>query len=46
MDVGSVVTKSNPDFLSKPNLPMDWYYYIGLFESLDSPFEHQMLLKN
>ena len=46
LDVGSVVIKSNHDFLSKPNIPMDRYSYIGLFESFESPFEHQMLLKN
>ena len=36
-DVGSVVTKSNPNFLSKPDLSMDRSCYVGLFEFLDSP---------
>ena len=42
LDVGSVVTKSNLDFLSKPDIPMDWSSYVGLFESLDSSFEQQV----
>ena len=33
LDVGSVVTKYNPDFPSKPDLS----YYIGLVESSNSP---------
>ena len=36
MDVGSVLTKSNPDFLSKLDLPM------YLVESFDSSFEQQV----
>ena len=36
LDVGSVVTKSNPDF------PMDRSSYVGLVEFLDSPFEQQV----
>ena len=39
LDVGSFVTNSNPDLLSKPNLPMDRSSYVGLFEFLNSPFE-------
>ena len=35
LDVGSVVTKSNPDFPSKPDLSS----YVGLVESFDSSFE-------
>ena len=31
LDVGSVVTKSNPDFPSNPNLLMDRSSYVGLF---------------
>ena len=38
LDVGSVVTKSNPDFPSKPELSS----YVGLIESLDSFFEQQV----
>ena len=39
MDVGSVVTKSNPDLPSKPELSS----YVGLVESLDSSFEQQVI---
>ena len=39
MDVGSGVTKSNPEFLSKPDIPMDWSSYVGLFEFFESPFK-------
>ena len=35
LDVGSVVTMSNPDFPSKPDLSS----YVGLVESFDSFFE-------
>ena len=35
LDVGLVVTKSNPDFPSKHALSS----YVGIFESLDFPFE-------
>ena len=42
LDVGSVFTKSNTDFLSKPNLPMDWSSYVGLVGFLDSPFKQQV----
>ena len=42
MDLGSVVTKSNPDFLSNPNLPMDRSFYVGLFEFLHSSFKQQI----
>ena len=38
LDVGSIVTKSNPDFPTKPDLSS----YVGLVESLDSPFEQQV----
>ena len=38
LDVGSVVTKSNPDFPSKPDLSS----YVGLVESFDSSFEQQV----
>ena len=38
LDVGSVVTKSNPNLPSKPGLSS----YIGLVESFDSPFEQQV----
>ena len=38
LDVGSVVTKSNLDFSSKPDISS----YVGLVESLDSPFEQQV----
>ena len=36
------MTKSNPDFLSKPDIPMDRSSFVGLFEFLDSPFEQQV----
>ena len=36
--VGSVVTKSNLDLPSKPNLSS----YVGLVESFDSSFEHKV----
>ena len=39
LDVGSVVTKSNPDLLSKLDLPMDRSSYVDLVESFDSSFE-------
>ena len=42
LDVGLVVTKYNPDFLSKPDFPMDRSSFVGLVEFLDSPFEHQV----
>ena len=42
MDVGSVVTKSNPDLLSKTDFPMDRSSYVGLVESFDSSFEQQV----
>ena len=42
MDVGSVVIKYNPDFLSKPDISMDRSSYVGIFEFLDSPFEQQV----
>ena len=42
MDVGSVVTKSNPDLFSKPDLLMGRSSYVGLFEFLDSPLEQQV----
>ena len=42
LDVGSVVTNSNPDFLSKDNIPMDRSSYVGIFDYLDSPFEQQV----
>ena len=35
LDVSSVVTKSNPDLPSNPDLSS----YIGLVESFDSPFK-------
>ena len=35
LDVGSVVTKSNPDLPSKPGL----FSCVGLIESFDSSFE-------
>ena len=35
LDVDSVVTKSNPDFPSNPNLSS----YVGIVESFDSPLE-------
>ena len=38
LDVGSVVTKSNPDLPSKPDLSS----YVGLVESFDSSFEQQV----
>ena len=39
LDVASVVTKSNPDFISNIDLPMDQSSYVGLVESFDSSFE-------
>ena len=42
LDVGLVVTKSNPNFLSKLDLAMDRSSYVGLVEFLDSPFEQQV----
>ena len=42
LDVGSVVTKYNLILLSKLDLPMDRSSYVGLIESLDSPFEQQV----
>ena len=36
------MTKSNPDFLSKPNISMDRSSYIGIFDFLNSPFEQQV----
>ena len=38
LDVGSVVTKSNPDFPSNPGLSS----YVGLVDSFDSSFEQQV----
>ena len=38
LDVGSVVTKSNPDLPSKPDLSS----YVGLVESFDSSFKQQV----
>ena len=38
LDVSSVVTKSNPDFPSQPDLSS----YVGLVESFDSSFEQQV----
>ena len=38
MDFGSVVTKYNHDFPSKPGLSS----YVGIFEFLDSPFKQQV----
>ena len=38
LDVGSAVTKSNLDFLSKPDLSS----YVGLVESFDSSFEQKV----
>ena len=35
LDVGSIVTKSNPDFPSNPDLSS----YVGLVESFDYSFE-------
>ena len=40
MDVGSVVTKSNPDLPSKPELSS----YVGLVESFDSFFERKSVI--
>ena len=42
LDVGLVVTKYNPYFLSKTDFPMDRSSYVGLVEFLDSPFEQQV----
>ena len=42
LDVGSILTKSNPDFISKPDIPMDRFTYVGIFKFLDSPFEQQV----
>ena len=39
LDVGSVVTNSNPDLPSKPKFSS----YVGLVESLDSSFEQQVI---
>ena len=39
LDVGLVVTKSNPDFLSNPDLSMDRSSYVGPLDFLESPFE-------
>ena len=36
------MTKSNPDFLSNPNIPMDRSSYVVLVESFDSSFEQQV----
>ena len=44
LDVGSVVTKYKPNFISNPNIPMDWSSYVGIFEFLDSPFEQQVVI--
>ena len=38
LDVGSIVTKSNPDLPSNADLSS----YIGLVESFDFSFEHQV----
>ena len=42
MDVGSVVTKSNPDLLNKLDLSIDRSPSFGLIESLNSPFDQQV----
>ena len=42
LNVDLVVTKSNPDFISKLNLPMDRSSYVGIVESFDSSFEQQV----
>ena len=42
LDVGSVVTKYNLDFLTKPDLSMDQYFYVGVVESFDSPIKQQV----
>ena len=42
MDVSLVMTKSNPDFLHKPDLLMDRYSFVGIFEFLESPLEQQV----
>ena len=39
LDVGSVVTNSDPYFLSRLDLPMDRSSYVDLVESFDSSFE-------
>ena len=39
LDVGSVVNKSNPDLLNKPDISFDRSPSIGLVESLRSPFK-------
>ena len=38
LDVGSIVTNSKPNLLSRPNLSS----YVGLVESFDSSFEQQV----
>ena len=42
LDVGSVVTKSNPDLINKTNLSVDRSSYVGLFASLESSCEQQV----
>ena len=42
LDVGSILTKSNPDFLSHIDISMDWSSYVGIFEFLESPLEQQV----
>ena len=42
LDVGLVVTNSNPDLISKLDIPMDRSSYVGLVESFDSSFEQQV----
>ena len=42
LDVGSVVTKSNTDFLSNIDIPIYQSPYVGLVESFDSSFKQQV----
>ena len=39
LDVGSIVTKSNPELLNKLDLSIDLSTSIGLVESSNSPFD-------
>ena len=42
IDVGSIVTKYNLDFLDNPDLSIDQSSYVDIVESFDSPFEQQV----
>ena len=42
LDVGSIVTTSNPDLLHEPDISIDRSSCVDVVESLDSPFEQQV----